>query len=71
MMACRVRCGNVLVTNRISGNKLDYLPTAAGYAHALARLLGYCPGTENDLREDYLRRARRARAVMERVFYNS
>ena len=71
MLGCRIRCGNVLVTNRMSGNKLDYLPTAAAPAHALARLLGYPLGKENDLREDYLRRARRARAVMERVFYNS
>lgn len=71
MLGCRIRCGNVLVTNRVSGNKLDYLPTAAAPAHALARLLGYPPDKENDLREDYLRRARRARTVMERVFYNS
>ena len=70
-LACRIRCGNVLVTNRMGGNKLDYLPTSAAPAYALARLLGYAPGKENDLREDYLRRARRARAVMERVFYNS
>ncbi|KXB80292.1 bifunctional [glutamine synthetase] adenylyltransferase/[glutamine synthetase]-adenylyl-L-tyrosine phosphorylase [Varibaculum cambriense] len=70
-LACRIRCGNVLVTNRMSGNKLDYLPTATAPAYALARLLGYAPGKENDLREDYLRLARRARAVMERVFYNS
>lgn len=70
-LACRIRCGNVLVTNRMSGNKLDYLPTAAAPSYALARLLGYAPGKENDLREDYLRQARRARAVTERVFYNS
>ncbi|WP_122820981.1 bifunctional [glutamine synthetase] adenylyltransferase/[glutamine synthetase]-adenylyl-L-tyrosine phosphorylase [Varibaculum vaginae] len=71
MLGCRIRCGNVLVTNRMSGNKLDYLPTAAAPAHALARLLGYPPDKENDLREDYLRRARRARVVMERIFYKS
>ena len=70
-LACRIRCGNVLVTNRMSGNKIDYLPTATAPAYALARLLGYASGKENDLREDYLRLARRARAVMERVFYNS
>ena len=70
-LACRIRCGNVLVTNRLGGNKLDYLPTATAPAYALARLLGYAPGKENDMREDYLRRARRARTVMERIFYNS
>jgi glutamate-ammonia-ligase adenylyltransferase len=35
----------------------------------VSRLLGYGPGQGNEFEEDYLRTARRARAVVERVFY--
>ena len=36
---------------------------------AVARLLGYAPDAAQDLAQDRRRAARRARAVMERVFY--
>ena len=36
---------------------------------AVASVLGYPSGAAQDLMEDYRRAARRARAVMERLFY--
>jgi glutamate-ammonia-ligase adenylyltransferase len=35
----------------------------------VASVLGYPPGAAQDLVQDYRRAARRARAVMERLFY--
>ena len=35
----------------------------------MARLLGYPPDAAQDLVQDHRRAARRARAVMERLFY--
>ena len=63
-LATRIRGTMMLVRGRAS----DLLPTDHHRERsAVTRVLGY-PGT-GDLLEDYRRHARRARAVVERVFY--
>ncbi|SEF44510.1 glutamate-ammonia-ligase adenylyltransferase [Thermomonospora echinospora] len=63
-LATRIRGTMMLVRGRAS----DLLPTDHHKERsAVTRVLGY-PGT-GDLLEDYRRHARRARAVVERVFY--
>ncbi|MEV0661871.1 bifunctional [glutamine synthetase] adenylyltransferase/[glutamine synthetase]-adenylyl-L-tyrosine phosphorylase [Actinomadura luteofluorescens] len=65
-MATRVRGSLMLVRGRAS----DLLPTDHHRERSsVARVLGY-PGT-GDLLEDYRRHARRARAVVDRVFYGA
>jgi len=53
----------------VRGRPADSVPTAQPELGAVARLLGYAPDASQDLVEDYRRVARRARAVMERLFY--
>lgn len=60
----RARNARYLVTGRPG----DALPTGAP-ATRLARLLGYVHRPENELRDDYRRVTRRARKVVERLFY--
>jgi [glutamine synthetase] adenylyltransferase / [glutamine synthetase]-adenylyl-L-tyrosine phosphorylase len=64
-LAARIRDAVMLVRGRPS----DVVPTAQPELGAVARLLGYPPDTAHDLVQDYRRAARRARAVMERLFY--
>jgi glutamate-ammonia-ligase adenylyltransferase len=64
-LAARIRDAIMLVRGRPS----DVLPTRPPELTAVARLLGYPPGQERALEDDYRRAARRARTVMERVFY--
>jgi glutamate-ammonia-ligase adenylyltransferase len=65
-LAARIRNAIVLVRGRPG----DTLPTKHGELTAVARLLGYPPGdAAQALEQDYRRAARRARAVMEPVFY--
>ncbi|RAY13160.1 bifunctional [glutamine synthetase] adenylyltransferase/[glutamine synthetase]-adenylyl-L-tyrosine phosphorylase [Actinomadura craniellae] len=65
-LATRIRGSIMLVRGRAS----DLLPTDHHKERsAVTRVLGY-PGT-GDLLEDYRRHARRARAVVERVFYGA
>jgi [glutamine synthetase] adenylyltransferase / [glutamine synthetase]-adenylyl-L-tyrosine phosphorylase len=65
-LATRIRGTMMLVRGRAS----DLLPTDHhNERSAVTRVLGY-PGT-GDLLEDYRRHARRARAVVERVFYGA
>jgi glutamate-ammonia-ligase adenylyltransferase len=64
-LAARVRNAIVLVRGRPG----DSLPTDARDLDAVARCLGYAPAQAGRLAEDYRRVARRARAVVERVFY--
>jgi glutamate-ammonia-ligase adenylyltransferase len=45
------------------------LPAKTSELAAVALVLGYPPGAAQDLVQDYRRAARRARAVMERLFY--
>ena len=64
-LAARIRNAVMLVRGRPS----DSVPTALPELGAVARLLGYAPDASQDLVQDYRRAARRARAVMERLFY--
>jgi glutamate-ammonia-ligase adenylyltransferase len=63
--AARIRNAVMLATGRSS----DVLPTAQPDLAATARLLGYPPDQSQELVQDWRKAARRARAVMERVFY--
>ena len=53
----------------VRGRATDTVPTSQPELGAVARLLGYPPDASQDLVQDYRRAARRARAVMERLFY--
>jgi glutamate-ammonia-ligase adenylyltransferase len=64
-LAARIRNAVVLVRGRAS----DMVPSAQPELTAVARLLGYRPECAQDLVQDYRRTARRARAVMESLFY--
>jgi len=64
-LAARIRDTIMLVRGRPS----DVLPAKQPELSAVARLIGYEPGESSALLEDYRRTARRARSVMERVFY--
>ena len=64
-LAARIRDNLMLVRGRPS----DVLPTSPPELSAVARLTGYGPGESRALVDDYRRTARRARSVMERVFY--
>ncbi|HLI40460.1 MAG TPA: bifunctional [glutamine synthetase] adenylyltransferase/[glutamine synthetase]-adenylyl-L-tyrosine phosphorylase, partial [Streptosporangiaceae bacterium] len=65
-LAARIRNAVMLVRGRPG----DTLPARHGELTAVARLLGYPPGDAGQaLRQDYRRAARRARAVMEPLFY--
>jgi len=65
LLATRIRNAVLLATGRAS----DVLPTAPLELAGTARLLGYPPDGSQDLVQDWRRAARRARTVMERVFY--
>ncbi|WP_454084289.1 bifunctional [glutamine synthetase] adenylyltransferase/[glutamine synthetase]-adenylyl-L-tyrosine phosphorylase [Georgenia sp. Marseille-Q6866] len=69
-LASRLRAGIALATGRVTGAKIDVLPHDPGQLTAVARLLGYGPGETAELEEDYLRATRRARAVVERIFFD-
>ncbi len=64
-LASRVRNATVLWRGRSS----DALPTKRMELEGVARIVGYPPGSAAQLDEDYQRTTRRARAVVERVFY--
>ncbi len=66
LLAARIRNAVKLVRGRGS----DVVPTAQPELGAVARLLGYPPGASQDLVQDWRRAARRARNVMDRVFYS-
>jgi glutamate-ammonia-ligase adenylyltransferase len=53
----------------LAGAPGDALPTDGAEAQRLARLMGYTHQPVTALRDDYRRLTRRARAVVERVFY--
>ncbi|MGN6795244.1 MAG: bifunctional [glutamine synthetase] adenylyltransferase/[glutamine synthetase]-adenylyl-L-tyrosine phosphorylase [Streptosporangiaceae bacterium] len=65
LLATRIRNAVMLATGRAS----DVLPTGPPELAGTARLLGYRLDGSQDLEQDWRRAARRARAVMERVFY--
>ncbi|MGH3329628.1 MAG: bifunctional [glutamine synthetase] adenylyltransferase/[glutamine synthetase]-adenylyl-L-tyrosine phosphorylase [Streptomycetales bacterium] len=64
-MASRIRNAVVLVRGRPS----DVLPSEVRELGGVARYLGYGPADTGDMIEDYRRVARRARTVVERIFY--
>lgn len=64
--ATRVRNAVVLVRGRVS----DQVPTGVRDLAALSRFLGYEPGAADVFLDDHRRVARRARQVVERVFYD-
>ena len=69
LLASRVRDANVLWSGRQEGAHADVLPHDRQALAGVARVMGYPAGSAGELEEDYLRTARRARAVVERVFY--
>lgn len=68
-LCSQLRDGLVLWTGRAGGPSGDVLPHDRRALTGLARLLGMPPGSGGELEEHYLRSGRRARAVVERVFY--
>jgi [glutamine synthetase] adenylyltransferase / [glutamine synthetase]-adenylyl-L-tyrosine phosphorylase len=64
-LAARIRDAVVLVRGRPS----DVLPTRQDELAAVAAVLGYAPEAYQELEQGWRRAARRARAVMERLFY--
>lgn len=68
-MASKIRSANVLVSGRMSGQKLDQLPTDRRDLAPLAYMLGYESGSEREVEEDWLRTARQARRVMDDIFW--
>jgi len=67
-LAARIRNAIMLVRGRPG----DTLPARHGELTAVARLLGYPPGdAAQALEQDYRRAARRARTVMEPLFYGA
>jgi [glutamine synthetase] adenylyltransferase / [glutamine synthetase]-adenylyl-L-tyrosine phosphorylase len=64
-LAARIRDAVVLARGRAS----DVFPVRAAEVAGVASVLGYPPGAAQDLVQDYRRSARRARTVMERLFY--
>lgn len=69
LLSSRLRDGIVLWTGRAGGAMADVLPHDRRALNGLARMLGFPPASGAELEELYLRSGRRARAVMERVFY--
>jgi glutamate-ammonia-ligase adenylyltransferase len=53
----------------VRGRPADQLPRDARERAAVARVLGYPPGSSDEMVNDYLRTTRRAHAVVERVFW--
>jgi glutamate-ammonia-ligase adenylyltransferase len=67
VLATRVRNAVMLVRGRAG----DTFPTEARELAAVGRYLGYGPGHAGDMLEDYRRTARRARGVVEELFYGA
>ena len=65
LLAASIRDASMLVRGRPS----DTVPVQPAELAGAARLLGYPPGSAQELVQDYRRAARQARAVMERLFY--
>jgi glutamate-ammonia-ligase adenylyltransferase len=67
LLSSRLRSAMTLWTNKTA----DILPTERRQLDAIARLLGYPPGSAAVLEDEYLRVTRRSRAVFERLFYGA
>ncbi|WP_129337755.1 bifunctional [glutamine synthetase] adenylyltransferase/[glutamine synthetase]-adenylyl-L-tyrosine phosphorylase [Cellulomonas endophytica] len=68
-LASRLRDANVLWSGRAEAAHADVLPHDHGALGGLARVCGLPPASGTRLEDDYLRTARRARAVVQRLFY--
>ncbi|MDR3068462.1 MAG: bifunctional [glutamine synthetase] adenylyltransferase/[glutamine synthetase]-adenylyl-L-tyrosine phosphorylase, partial [Cellulomonas sp.] len=68
-LAMRVRDGNTLWSGRTDATHVNQLPHDRRALSGVARAMGYGPGCGTVLEEEYLRSARRARVVVERLFY--
>jgi len=53
----------------VRGRPSDSLPRDIRERAAVARILGYRPGESDELVNDHLRVTRRARKVVERIFW--
>ncbi|GAB2778478.1 bifunctional [glutamine synthetase] adenylyltransferase/[glutamine synthetase]-adenylyl-L-tyrosine phosphorylase [Streptomyces daliensis] len=67
LLATRVRNATMLVRARAG----DTFPSESRELSAVGRYLGYEPGHVGDMLDDYRRTTRRARGVMERLFYDA
>ncbi|MEU2051062.1 hypothetical protein ABZ757_37405, partial [Streptomyces albidoflavus] len=67
VLATRVRNAVMLVRGRPG----DTFPSDGRELAAVARYLGYEPGHVGDMLDDYRRTTRRARAVVDEVFYGA
>ncbi|MGW0421088.1 bifunctional [glutamine synthetase] adenylyltransferase/[glutamine synthetase]-adenylyl-L-tyrosine phosphorylase [Streptomyces sp. NPDC003015] len=67
VLATRVRNAVMLVRGRAG----DTFPAEARELAAVGRYLGYGPGHAGDMLDDYRRTARRARGVVEELFYGA
>ncbi|WP_455356310.1 bifunctional [glutamine synthetase] adenylyltransferase/[glutamine synthetase]-adenylyl-L-tyrosine phosphorylase [Streptomyces sp. SYSU K217416] len=67
VLATRVRNAVMLVRGRAG----DTFPSAGRELAAVGRYLGYGPGRAGELIDDYRRTTRRARAVVEELFYGA
>ncbi|MCY0918551.1 MULTISPECIES: bifunctional [glutamine synthetase] adenylyltransferase/[glutamine synthetase]-adenylyl-L-tyrosine phosphorylase [unclassified Streptomyces] len=67
VLATRVRNAVMLVRGRAG----DTFPSEARELAAVGRYLGYAEGTAGDMLEDYRRITRRARAVVDELFYGA
>ena len=56
-------------TVQVRGKPADQLPRDARERAAVAAILQYGPGQSDDMLNDYLRSARRARGIVDRVFW--
>lgn len=70
VLSSRLRDALVLWSGRVGGAAADVLPHDRRALSGLARLLGFPPGSGAELEETYLRTGRRARAVVDRLFYD-
>ena len=67
--AWRTASGLRNAITQVRGRPADSLPGDAREKAAVAHILGYPPGESDELVNDYLRATRRARQVVERVFW--
>lgn len=56
-------------TVQVRGKPSDQLPRDARERAAVASILGYGPGLTDEMANDHLRTARRARAIVDRIFW--
>lgn len=69
--ASNLRDANVLWSGRTGVDQTDMLPVDRTALEAIGRALGYPQGAASQVQEDYQRRARQARKVMEKLFYGT